>query len=234
MTGGAGNMPEIQTGSRESESRIKILEAATRLFGRKGYHASTIENITSAAGISRGALYWHFSSKSEVLSAVVERLQREYLDRFIEETTQAGPTAAERLLSIFKFNARFAVEHTDLVHCLRTLSLELSPSEDEHVEAFFGILARQREFIVSILSEAQKQGAVRDDIDANVLAAIILAIHDGILLQWTAFRPLWSGKDLATAFRQVTLDGLSQAGRFPRLEQSPPTLETAKSSEDQD
>ena len=93
---------------------------------------------------------------------MVERLQHEYLDRFIEETLQAGPTAAERLKGIFKFTARFAVEHTDLVHCLRTLSLELSPSEDEQVEAFFRIVDRQRDFIVSIVSEGQKEGVVRE------------------------------------------------------------------------
>jgi len=227
-------MPEASERKKEQDSRIKILHAATRLFGRKGYHASTIENITRAAGISRGALYWHFSSKSEVLAAVVERLQREYLDRFMEETLQAGPTAAERLYRIFKFNARFAVDQTDLVHCLRTLSLELSPSEDEHVEAFFGILARQRDFIVSILSEAQKEGVVRDDIDANILAAIILAIHDGILLQWTAFRSLWSGADLATAFRQVTLDGLARTGRFAFPVQPPLSSKTKKSGDAHD
>jgi len=209
-------MTDNQLGSKPSDSRTKILEAATRLFGRKGYHASTIANITDAAGISRGALYWHFSSKSEVLAAVVERLQREYLDRFIEETLQAGPTTADRLWRVFKFTARFAVEHTDLVHCLRTLSLELSPSENEHVKAFFRIVDRQRDFMVSILSEGQKEGLVRADIDATMLAAIILAIHDGILLQWTTFSYLWSGQDLARAFRQVTLDGISQTGRFVR------------------
>jgi AcrR family transcriptional regulator len=220
-------MTGIQEGNREPESRMKIIEAATRLFGRKGYHASTIENITQAVGISRGALYWHFKSKSEVLAAVVERLQREYLDRFMEETMQSGPSAAERLNHIFKFNARFAVSNVELVHCLRTLSLELSPSEDEHVEAFFGILARQREFIVSILADGQKEGVVRDDIDASMLSAIILAVHDGILVQWTAFRSVWSGKDLASAFRQVTLDGLAKTERFPCPSQSPPNSGTA-------
>ncbi|MFH1117392.1 MAG: TetR/AcrR family transcriptional regulator [Pseudomonadota bacterium] len=213
-------MYEIEAGNKEPESRIRILEAATRLFGRRGYHASTIENITQAAGISRGALYWHFKSKSEVLAAVVERLQREYLERFIEETMQGGSSAGERLNYIFKFNARFAVENVDLVHCLRTLSLELSPSEDEHVEAFFSILSRQREFIVGLILDGQKEGTVRDDIDANMLAAVILAVHDGILHQWTAFRSLWKGKDLAKAFRQVTLDGLARTGRFACRPQS--------------
>ncbi len=227
-------MSEIEAENKEPESRIRILEAATRLFGRKGYHASTIENITHAAGISRGALYWHFKSKSEVLAAVVERLQREYLDRFIEETMQVGPSAAERLSHIFRFNARFAVENVDLVHCLRTLSLELSPSEDDHVEAFFSVLSRQREFIVSLINDGQNEGVVRDDIDANMLAAVILAVHDGILHQWTAFRSLWKGKDLAQAFRQVTLDGLARTGRFASPPQSQPTSGTTEPTESVD
>ncbi|MEJ2718871.1 MAG: 3-hydroxyacyl-CoA dehydrogenase NAD-binding domain-containing protein [Deltaproteobacteria bacterium] len=207
-------MSSVNSDIKESSSRAKILEAATELFGRKGYHGSTIENITRAAGISRGALYWHFESKSDVLGAVVERLQKEYLDRFIEETLQAGPKASDRLRRIFKFNARFAVEHTDLIHCLRTLSLELSPSEDVHSRAFFDIVTKQRNFLVRILTDAQQEGVIRSDIDATMLAAIILAIHDGIILQWAAFRDLWNGAELARAFRHVTLDGISRTGSF--------------------
>ncbi len=116
------------------------------------------------------------------------------------------------------------MEHTDLVHCLRTLSLELSPSEDEQVEAFFRIVDRQRDFIVSIVSEGQKEGVVREDIDATMLAAIILAIHDRMLIPMDCrFRHLWSGKDLAKAFRRVTLDGISQTGRFDPQGNSSPT-----------
>jgi len=202
-------MSEQQSDLKKKNNREKILNAATQLFGRRGYHGTTIEDVTSASGISRGALYWHFKGKSDLLGAVVERLKKEYLDLFIRETMAAGPSPMDRIWWIFKFNARFAVNHTDLVHCLRNLSLELSPSEDKNVKAFFDILDQQRNFIVSLIKDAQAEGNIRTDLNAEVLAAIILAIHDGILLQWTAFKNLFDSRELVWAFRQVMLAGMA-------------------------
>ena len=202
-------MPEQQSDTKKKNSREKILNAATQLFGRRGYHATTIEDVTRASGISRGALYWHFKGKSDLLGAVVERLKKEYLGVFIRETMASGPRPMDRIWWAFKFNARFAVENTDLVHCLRNLSLELSPSEDSNIKAFFNILDQQRDFIVRILRDAQAKGDIRTDLDAELLAAIILAIHDGILLQWTAFNHLFDGRELVWAFRQVILAGIA-------------------------
>jgi AcrR family transcriptional regulator len=190
------------------DSRIKILQSATRLFGRRGFQGTTIEDVTRESGISRGALYWHFKSKSELLGAVVERLQKEYLDVFTENIMSAGPSPMDRIRGIFKFNARFAVEHTDLVHCLRNLSLELSPSEDNNVKAFFNIIDQQRSFIVQLIKDAQDEGSLRTDLKPEIMAAIILAIHDGILLQWIAFDQLFDGRELVWSFRQIMLSGM--------------------------
>jgi hypothetical protein len=142
------------------------------------------------------------------LGAVVEFLKKDFLDRFFGEITAAGPRPLDKLWQMFRFNSRFAVEHSDLVHCLRTLSLELSPSEEEQVKAFFHILDQQRLFITEIVKEAQQAGEIRKDIGADLLAAIILAIHDGILLQWTVLQKVLNGSELSWAFRQVTLAGM--------------------------
>jgi len=197
------------------DSRTKILQSATRLFGRRGFQGTTIEDVTRESGISRGALYWHFKSKSELLGAVVERLQKEYLDVFIENVMSAGSRPMDRIQAIFKFNARFAVEQTDLVHCIRNLSLELSPSEDDNVKAFFDIIAQQRNFIVRLIKEAQDEGSLRTDLKPEIMAAIILAIHDGILLQWIAFNQVFEGRELVWSFRQIMLDGMAGGKRHP-------------------
>ncbi len=220
-------MPKRKLDINKKNSKEKILHAATQLFGRKGYHATTIEDVTRRSGISRGALYWHFKGKSELLGEVVKRLKKEYLDVYIRETMVSGPRPMDRIWWTFKFNARFAVENTDLVHCLRNLSLELSPSEDRNVKAFFSILDQQRNFIVRILKDAQAKGDIRTDLDAELLAATILAIHDGILLQWTAFSHLFDGRELVWAFRQVMLAGMAPDAKIIHPEKT-----IAKSDQD--
>jgi hypothetical protein len=148
----------------------------------------------------------------------------EYLDRFIKETMEAGPDAMDKIWWTFKFTARFGLEHSDLVHCLRNLSLELAPSEDKNVKAFFEILDKQRKFFVSLIKDAQSEGYIRTDFDAELLAAIILAVNDGIFLQWSVFRKILNGRDLAWAYRQVLLSGMFTDAEivFPKEKMSVP------------
>ena len=207
------------------DNREEILDVATRLFGRRGYAGTTIAEITRACGISKAALYWHFENKSDLLGAVVDRIKTEYLDRFISEGMEAGPRSIDRIWWTFKFIARFGLEHADLVHCLRSLSLELAPSEDRNVNAFFEILEEQRKFFVSLLEAGQTDGYIRTDFDPKLLAAIILAVHDGIFLQWTVFKKLLDGRDLVWAYRQVLLAGIS-----PSAKTIPPFRKTKKKS----
>ena len=194
---------------RKEASRKKILQAATELFGRKGYHGTTVDDITRAANLSRGALYWHFKGKGDLLKAVFQRIETEYLDRFIRETSTVGTSPMEKLWYIFKFNSRFAVEHEDLIHCLRTLSLELSQSGNEQAQALRDIVNRQHAHIAGIIKEGQESGVLRKDFTADIMTAIILAIHDGIVLQLSIFRHFLDARDAAWAFKQITLAGMS-------------------------
>lgn len=201
-------MTRTPSENKGKDNRDKILRSATRLFGRRGFNGTTIEDVTRESGISKGALYWHYKSKSELLGAVVERLQTEYLDVFTKDIMSAGPRPIDRIRRIFKFNARFAVEHIDLIHCLRNLSLELSPSEDKNVKMFFSTIDQQRNLIVRLINDAQRDGSIRTDLKPEIMAAVILAIHDGILLQWTAFGHLLDGRELVWSFRQIMLLGM--------------------------
>lgn len=221
-------MPRHRKIAKEKNSRERILEGATHLFGRRGYHGTTIDDITRYAGISRGALYWHFKGKSDVLGAVVELLKKNYLDRFTTAVEAAGPDPIDKLWCTFKFNAAFAIEHTDIVHCLRNLSLELSPAEGRNMKAFFSILNKQHEFIVGLIREAQSEKEIRADIRARMLAAIILAIHDGILLQWTAFKDELDGRELVWSFRQVMLAGMAEGAKVIHPKGARDTCEKVK------
>jgi AcrR family transcriptional regulator len=52
--------------------RAQILEAALSCFGEKGLHASKIDDIVAASGLSKGAIYWHFKSKDDIFLALFD------------------------------------------------------------------------------------------------------------------------------------------------------------------
>src|SRR3954452_4510185 len=54
------------------EARDELLTAAVRVFARRGYREARVDEIAEEAGYSKGALYWHFSSKAELLAALLE------------------------------------------------------------------------------------------------------------------------------------------------------------------
>jgi AcrR family transcriptional regulator len=62
-------------------TRQALLEAARTLFGERGYAATSLDEITSAAKVTKGALYHHFGGKQELFAAVYEEVKREVSER---------------------------------------------------------------------------------------------------------------------------------------------------------
>src|SRR3954452_15048698 len=58
--------------AQEREGREELLTAALRVFARRGYRQAGVDEIAAAAGYSKGALYWHFSGKDDLLLALID------------------------------------------------------------------------------------------------------------------------------------------------------------------
>jgi AcrR family transcriptional regulator len=63
---------------RTEATTAQLTEAARRLFATRGYEATSLEDVVAAAGVTKGALYHHFSSKRELFRAVFEDMEREF------------------------------------------------------------------------------------------------------------------------------------------------------------
>src|SRR4051794_10630567 len=57
---------------RREETRAELVEAAARVFARRGFHGASIDQIAREAGYSTGAIYWHFEGKDDLFLAVYE------------------------------------------------------------------------------------------------------------------------------------------------------------------
>jgi AcrR family transcriptional regulator len=75
--------PRETQATRSARTRGALLDAARRLFAEKGFAATGREEIAAQAGVTRGALYHHFSSKTELAAAVVEQLEGELVERVV-------------------------------------------------------------------------------------------------------------------------------------------------------
>jgi AcrR family transcriptional regulator len=68
---------------RSATTREAIVAAATRLFAERGYEATGIDEVARAAGVSKGALYHHYSDKPDVLAAVYEDVETKVVERLV-------------------------------------------------------------------------------------------------------------------------------------------------------
>lgn len=74
-------MPSQIRSQQRAETRTALLRESRRLFAAKGYGAVGLSEIVAAAGVTKGALYHNFDSKSELFAAVLEQVQAEVGDR---------------------------------------------------------------------------------------------------------------------------------------------------------
>ncbi len=91
--------------------RAQILEAALSCFAARGYHATTMDDIVAASGLSKGSLYWHFEGKEDVFLATFDYVFEQVFVRF-DEAAAAGDADVVGLLEreMEHFFARFGDE----------------------------------------------------------------------------------------------------------------------------
>ena len=86
-------LPPPKTGRGEI-TRRKILDAARREIGKRGYAESSVSSITTAAGVGQGTFYLYFRSKEEVMRELVQHMGRN-LRRHLTEATEGAPDRIE-------------------------------------------------------------------------------------------------------------------------------------------
>ncbi|WP_433623617.1 TetR/AcrR family transcriptional regulator [Nocardia sp. CA-120079] len=105
------------TGNIELDRALRserMLAEAARLFSTHGYAAVGIEDIGAAVGVSGPALYYHFSSKADLLDQIVRR-QDEWLRLMLARAVAEGRSAEESMRSLMRSFARFGVDEPDLL-----------------------------------------------------------------------------------------------------------------------
>jgi len=92
--------------------RMQIIEAAMVCFGEHGYNTTTIDTIGKQAKLSKGSVYRFFSSKDELMLAIIEYIAGEFDKRFENET--AGQSYLEQLETFCRISVEEVIEHNAL------------------------------------------------------------------------------------------------------------------------
>lgn len=187
-------------------TRESILDAAEQVFEKQGVSRTTLQQIAAAAGVTRGAIYWHFQDKADLFNAMMDRatMPLETALQSAEEPCITDPISDlyDCLLIVFRLTvddakarrvfeiATHKVEYVD----------DLSGARDRHLACYNQWLERTEDR----LNIAIKRGLLKPGVCAGVAALGLWAMTDGLIRVWllnpAAFDLVQVGRQLAESY----------------------------------
>ena len=171
-------MPNRSNAQAQEEKRRLLLDAAVRVFARKGYHASRVGDIAEEAGVAHGLLYHYFQSKEDVLLTVFRETWRALIAT-IKSVEQVGDPPREQLRKVAEILLRSWRRDPDLV---RVLVLEVTRSAQlgQRVSDVRDAMAA----IERIVTRGQEAGDLRRDLDPRLASVVFYGAIEEILTGW--------------------------------------------------
>lgn len=166
--------------SDNEEREKRILDAAADLFGHYGYDKTTVGDIAREAGISKGAIYLHFESKDKLFEGLIVREMRAYAEAWLARL--AADPAGGTIAAMYK-NSLYALNSSPFMAAMFRQDSRVMGNYLRKPDNFFRVYrAQQKEseryVFVKLMQEA---GAVRQDIDAKVIAHIMDIVAYGLV-----------------------------------------------------
>ena len=190
-------------------TRKQVLKKALVVFSKKGYTATTLQDIAHEADVTRGAIYHHFGGKAELYNTLI----REYSDRGIQIMGQAvseGGTLLDILRRVFVQQLQ-VIEDDHEMRALMELYLfktglvsELEEGRQQQIESGVGLI----EMLAGIMSQGIEQGLLRSDVDSKEMARTYLAFQNGLIQLWLTAPNQFSLKANAESFADILMAGI--------------------------
>jgi TetR/AcrR family fatty acid metabolism transcriptional regulator len=160
------------------DKRRVLLDAAVRVFARRGYHAARVGDIAEEAGVAHGLLYHYFKSKEEVLETIFNDTWSELLAA-VRDVEESGDPASVQLRHVAAILLRSWRRQPDLV---RVLVLEVTRSAQlgERVSDVRDAMAA----IERIVTRGQEAGDLRRDLDPRLASVVFYGAIEEILTGW--------------------------------------------------
>jgi AcrR family transcriptional regulator len=193
---------------RREQSYETLLRAAQKLMVSQGFQQTTVDQIAAAAKMTKGAVYFYFKSKTEILLKLLDRTERVVVDQMIEVIQSSGPSAEEKLVAVIHNQALLGTTQSDEVLLLILTSLGSKYPSKLVVNKVDKIYDRMYGAIEKIIAAGQRDKEFSADVPAHEAAAIFMGSHDGTFLEWHRRGKKLDGKKLVRALRQITLNGM--------------------------
>ena len=170
-----------RTKAEAARTKLRILKSALDLFVAKGYERTTFEDVAERIGLSKGAVYWHFKSKPELLTELVVRMTKMHTDELGRMLSE--PTSLEELRLHFVHRADLIIQKPANRKFFRMMTrLDWSASKFAPVKCRISQLENNIFAVIErTLEKLQQCGEVKKNVDVAMTTAILGAMWLGLI-----------------------------------------------------
>ena len=175
-------MPKIVN---RDKKRSEIAQKAIEVLAKRGFQATTIQDIADAAGLGKGTIYHYFKTKEEILLVVSEQIFHE-TERSFGAALLRIDEPMEKLAALIEE----ALHVTDDIEYLFIVYTELwlMNVRDGHYGDFIGVMKTLhndlKDLVAKMIEEGKKQGFWNEDTDADALANYLISSFDGVVAHY--------------------------------------------------
>ena len=189
--------------------RKRILDAALKLFARKGFEATALDEVARGARLAKGTLYLYFKDKEDLYAQVVldvlERLQGSVLERYERSTG-----AVEKLRAVAEAQILFFSRNRDYFRLFSSLVTTEAPLV--HKKLFAPLLEKRRlleSFLQALIEEGKSEGVIRTDVDTPAMVhSFIGMINQAVGRQCIDERTGAEAEETAAAVMTILFTGV--------------------------
>lgn len=159
---------------RAKDTRLSVIEGAALVFAEVGYGNASLSDITKRAGVTKGALYFHFSSKRELALAVIEA-QHALALAAGAEIVSSGIPALDKIIGLCRMFGRQLLDEAIVQGGIR-LTFEASAFDADVSGPYQDWIGT----VEQMLLQAQADGTVRPELDSAAFARYLVASFTGV------------------------------------------------------
>ncbi|MBI3183074.1 MAG: TetR/AcrR family transcriptional regulator [Myxococcales bacterium] len=199
---------------RAARTREEILEAAIKLFARRGILATTMSELAKAIRMTPGALYWHFPTKEDLLLSAIEELHQRYIREFVDLLSEGRKLPArQQLEGFFERTQSFLRYHREYGIFFGMVAAEAAETNERVAAALRDALLTYTQVVAGIIKHGQnKTGEFRRDLDPQTLAHALMGAHMGMIVHHHLFRDTVHYDPIMNALDQLVVDGIRPKG----------------------
>jgi len=209
-------MGSKNSNDKKAEKYERILDAAVKVFAKKGFYQSRVSDIAREAGVADGTIYLYFKNKDDILISIFEEKMRNAISIFQQELSQEE-TALSKLKRFVRVHLNLFSQNPELA---TVLQVELRQSSRFMKEYKKVELKRFLDLIRDIVKQGQEEGVFRKDLPVSLVKRFVFGALDEVISTWVSSGGKFDLLSYADPLADLFVRGLGTAKVFEEVTHS--------------